>query len=218
VDGPLAFVSAADSPLSIEVPRLQRLLLAYYRILQANRELPRHLLWSLSPLSLLIWTTGIDNGVRLLAIRCYALQSGMGEAERETVERATLGELCVVDCPVEYGHDADGNQREIDAWILPVLEARRIQEMRKDIMENPQTFYEYTEGDEGEPLVLRCVLFMRSCILAHIFIVLGWSTYTVFYCYVRAHHYRRPPHSYRHQRLPRPCTLLPSTCHCVSPR
>ncbi|KAJ7086033.1 midasin nuclear AAA ATPase [Mycena belliarum] len=153
-DGPIAFVSAVDSPLSVEVQRLQRLLLAYYRILQANRELPRHLLWSLSPLSYLIWSQGIDNGARLLAIRCYALQSGMGEAERETMERTALGELYRVECPLEYGHHPDGSRRELDAWVLPIFEVQRILEMRSGIVANPQTFYEFAEGDEAEPLTL----------------------------------------------------------------
>ncbi|KAJ7156010.1 midasin nuclear AAA ATPase [Mycena crocata] len=142
-DGPLAFVSTTESLSSVEVPRLQRLLLAYYRILQANRELPRHLLWSLSPLSRLIWTPEMDNGVRLLAIRCYSLQSGMGEAERATLEREVLGEPCVADCPLECG---------VDAWALPVMEAKRIQEMRREIVETSQTFYDFSGEDRAEPL------------------------------------------------------------------
>jgi midasin len=154
VDGPIAFVAAIEFPLSIQVPRLQRLLISYYRILQANRELPRHLLWSLSPLSRLIWTPGMDNAVRLLAIRCYSLQSGMGEAERETLERAVLGEVCVSDCPLEYGRNADGSLKEMDAWVMPVFEVKRIQEMRRAIVDHPQTFY---EGVGMEPWVLRCV-------------------------------------------------------------
>ncbi|KAJ7029287.1 midasin nuclear AAA ATPase [Mycena alexandri] len=152
IDGPIAFIAGLESPLSIEVQRLQRLLLAYYRILQANRELPRHLLWSLSPLSTLIWTPGLDNAVRLLAIRCYSLQSGMGEGERETLERSTLGELCAVDCPIEYGCDMDGSVKQMDGWVLPVFEVQRIQEMRRGLVENPQTFY---EGGGMEPIELR---------------------------------------------------------------
>ncbi|KAF7364926.1 Midasin [Mycena venus] len=148
IDGPIA---AIESPLSIEVPRLQRLLLAYYRILQANRELPRHLLWSLAPLSRLIWTPGLDNAVRLLAIRCYSLQSGMGEAERETLECAVLGEVGAVDCPLEYGRNVDGSANEMDAWVMPVFEVRRIQEMRRAIVTQPQTFY---EGDGMEQWAL----------------------------------------------------------------
>ncbi|KAJ6585296.1 midasin nuclear AAA ATPase [Mycena capillaripes] len=134
-----------------DVPRLQRLLLAYYRILQANRELPRHHLWSLSPLSRLIWTPGMDNAVRWLAIRCYSLQSGMGEGERETLEREALGDVCAVDCPLEYGRNADGSVNEMDAWVMPVFEVQRIQEMRRAILEQPQTFY---EGAGTEPWAL----------------------------------------------------------------
>lgn len=156
VDGPIAFVAKMDSPLSVEAPRLQRLLLAYYRILQANRELPRQLLWSLSPLSCLIWTPGMDNGVRLLAIRCYALQSGMGEAEREKLELAVLGERYTLDCRIEYCQNADGSRKEIDGWVMPVLEVRRIQEMRTAIAENSQAFYDFAE-DRMEVLILRCV-------------------------------------------------------------
>ncbi|KAJ7797645.1 P-loop containing nucleoside triphosphate hydrolase protein [Mycena olivaceomarginata] len=138
IDGPIAFVA---DPLSIDVRRLQRLLLAYYRILQANRELPRHLLWSLAPLSRLIWTPGLDNAVRLLAIRCYSLQSGMGEAERETLESQVLGKA---DCPLEYGC------QEMDAWVMPVFEVKRIQEMRRAIVNEPQTFY---GGDDGNRIL-----------------------------------------------------------------
>ncbi|KAJ7288003.1 P-loop containing nucleoside triphosphate hydrolase protein [Mycena rebaudengoi] len=141
VDGPLAFATADEA---VDVPRLQRLLLTYYRILQAHRELPRHLLWSLSPLSSLIWAPTMDNGVRFLAIRCYSLQSGMGEAEREKLERATLGDARTVDCPL-----LDGT---MDAWIMPALEMQRVQEMRNALLGTSPTFYEF--GDEDKPEVL----------------------------------------------------------------
>ncbi|KAF8139191.1 hypothetical protein K438DRAFT_1996249 [Mycena galopus ATCC 62051] len=137
IDGPIAAIE------SLDVLRLQRRLLAYYRILQANRELPSYLLWSLAPLSRLIWTPGLDNAVRLLAIRCYSLQSGMGEAERETLECAVLGEA---DCPLEYGLN------KMDAWVMPVFEVKRIQDMRRAIVNQPQTFYH--EGDGVEPWAL----------------------------------------------------------------
>ncbi|KAJ6531011.1 hypothetical protein B0H10DRAFT_2171534 [Mycena sp. CBHHK59/15] len=154
VDGPIAFVAATESPLSLDVPRLQRLLLAYYRILQAHRELPRHLLWSISPLSVLIWTPGMDSGVRFLAIRCYSLQSGMGEAEREKLERATLGDVCGVDCPLDFGRNLDGSRKEMDGWIMPVFEVKRVQDMRNAIVENPQTFYDWDAEDKVEPYAL----------------------------------------------------------------
>ncbi|KAJ7264443.1 hypothetical protein B0H12DRAFT_1209400, partial [Mycena haematopus] len=161
IEGPVAPI---ESPQSIDVPRLQRLLLAYYRILQANRELPRHLLWSLAPLSRLIWTPNLDNAVRLLAIRCYSLQSGMGEAERETLECEVLGKVGVVDCPLEYGRNVDGSPNEMDAWVMPVFEVKRIQEMRKAIMVQPQTFY---EGNGMEPWAISRHLVNIHGVLLH---------------------------------------------------
>ena len=150
-EGPLAFITAEPSPLSIETPRLHRLLLAYYRILQANRELPRHLIWSLSPLSLLVWTPHLDNGVRLLAIRCYALQSGMGEAEREKIECQVLGQICGVDCQLEYGQNIDGSLIEVDGWIMPVTELQRVRDMREDIVTTQHDYFA-VEGDFSLPI------------------------------------------------------------------
>ncbi|GLB38607.1 putative P-loop containing nucleoside triphosphate hydrolase protein [Lyophyllum shimeji] len=146
-EGPLAFITAGPSPLSIDAPRLHRLLLAYYRILRANRELPRLLVWPLSPLSHLIWTPHLDNGVRLLAIRCYALQSGMGEAEREVMEKEVLGEQYGVDCQMEYGTDLDGTRKEVDGWIMPVIELQRIKDTREKIAYEDHGYYVFDEGE-----------------------------------------------------------------------
>jgi len=131
---------------------MHRLLLAYYRILQANRELPSDLLWSLSPLSKLIWTPHLDNGVRLLSIRCYALQSGMGEAEREKLETEVLGEICGVDCQLEYGQNVDGSRKEVDGWIMPVFELRRIKGARNGIVLEPHDYYTVQEDEIFRPI------------------------------------------------------------------
>jgi midasin len=146
-EGPLAFITAEPSPLSVDTSRLHRLLLAHYRILQANRELLRHLIWPLTPLSLLIWTPHLDNGARLLAIRCYALQSGMGEAEREKMERHMFGEICGVDCQLDYGQNIDGSRKEVDGWILPVIELQRVKDMRKDMITTQRDYFTVEEGD-----------------------------------------------------------------------
>ncbi|KAG6866182.1 hypothetical protein C0991_007732 [Blastosporella zonata] len=145
IPGLLPFINTTPAPLSIDVPRLQRLLLAQYRTLRANRELPQLLIWSPSPLSKLIWTPHLDNGVRLLAIRCYALQSGMAEAEREVMEREVLGEPYGVDCQMEYGANLDGTKKEVDGWILPVLELQRIKEIREKIAYEDQDYYSHDE-------------------------------------------------------------------------
>ncbi|KAF9464151.1 midasin nuclear AAA ATPase [Collybia nuda] len=149
VDGPLGFINTPLLPLSVDVFRLQRLLLSHYRIIHANRELPRLLFWSLTPLSILMWTSRLDNGVRLLAIRCYAIQSGMGEAEREKIEREVLGEPCGVDCLLDYGKNIDGTRNEVDGWIMPVIELQRIKHMREEIQNQVQDYY---GTDEGESL------------------------------------------------------------------
>ncbi|RDB14764.1 Midasin [Hypsizygus marmoreus] len=150
-EGPLAFITASLSLLSIDVSRIQRLLLAHYRILRANRELPHLLFWPLSPLSNLIWTPHLDNGVRLLAIRCYALQSGMGEAERGVMEREVLGETCGVDCQMDFGQGLDGTRTEVDGWIMPVLELRRVQDAREEIIEKSHDYYHVEEGEIFSP-------------------------------------------------------------------
>ncbi|KAG5644766.1 hypothetical protein DXG03_007674 [Asterophora parasitica] len=141
-EGPLAFIDVTLAPLSADASRLHRLLLAYYRILRANRELPQLLVWSLSPLSHLIWTPHLDNGVRLLAIRCYALQSGMGEAEREAMEKEVLGEPYGVDCQMEYGANGDGSRVEVDGWIMPVVELQRVKDTREKIAQEDHGYFE----------------------------------------------------------------------------
>jgi midasin len=151
-EGPLAFITVEPSPLSVDTPRLHRLLLAHYRILQANRELPRHLIWPLTPLSLLIWTPHLDNGARLLAIRCYALQSGMGEAEREKMERHVLGDICGVDCQLDYGQNIDGSRKEVDGWIMPVIELQRVRDMRDDMVTTQHDYFTVEEGNLSLPI------------------------------------------------------------------
>ncbi|EGN98495.1 hypothetical protein SERLA73DRAFT_110025 [Serpula lacrymans var. lacrymans S7.3] len=152
-NGPLDFVMASLAPGTLDSARLHRVLLAYYRLLQANRLLPHHRIWSLSPLSALIWTPHPDTGVRWLAIRCYSLQSGMGEAEREKIETCVLGEICGVDCPITYEQNTDGIVKELDGWLLPTLETKRIIDARNALIEDDQNFYTYEDGDICQPLL-----------------------------------------------------------------
>jgi midasin len=147
-NGPLSFITGALSPISIDTLRLEQLLLAYYRILQANRELPRTLLWTLAPLSNLIHTPHLSNGVLLLGIRCYSLQSGMGEEERCSLEREILGEPCGIDCNLNYGQNVDGSEKEVDGWLLPVLEMRRVQQERELIVSEQLDFYSREDGND----------------------------------------------------------------------
>ncbi|KAL4255303.1 hypothetical protein AB1N83_012948, partial [Pleurotus pulmonarius] len=122
-NGPLQCIPT--DPSTMPVDRLHRLLLAYYRILQANRELPDQLSWPLQYLSRLMWTDGLDLGARLLSIQCYAQQSEMGEAERLAIE--------------------GGTKKTVDGWILPLVEATRVQNARHDIANDQQCFYSGVE-------------------------------------------------------------------------
>jgi midasin len=151
-NGPLAFVVTSPSVEDIDRLRLHRLLLAYYRILQANRELSHNLLWPLTPLSVLFWTPYPDPGVRLLAIRCYAMQSGMGEAEREKLETEILGKICRINCQIEYGQKIDGSSEEMDGWIMPALELKRIIDARNAILSDAQNCFILEEGDDNQPI------------------------------------------------------------------
>jgi midasin len=150
--GPLSFVLTCEHTESIDTSRLHRLLLAYYRILQANRELPKDLFWSPAPLSKLFWTPHPDTGVRLLAIRCYALQTGMCEAEKEKLETEVLGGRIEVDCHLEYGQEVDGSVKMIDGWVMPMLELKRVTDARNAMVSEPEDYYSAEEGDVTRPI------------------------------------------------------------------
>lgn len=136
-----AFFQGLLTSQHLDKPRLHRLLLAYYRILQANRQLPDQLFWPLSHLSAIIWTPTFDSGSRLLAIRCYTSQSGMCEAEHEKLQQEILGDACGAGCPLEYGHNIDGSVVEVDGWIMPVLEVKRIRDARNHIAVNVNDYF-----------------------------------------------------------------------------
>ncbi|KAE9408912.1 P-loop containing nucleoside triphosphate hydrolase protein [Gymnopus androsaceus JB14] len=106
-----------------DAQRIHQILLAYYRILQANRELPYQLYWPLTPLT------------------CYALQSGMLEAEREKWEKETLGELYSVECSLGYGYALDGSQNVVDGWLMPVIELERVRTARNAFVTEAHDFY-----------------------------------------------------------------------------
>lgn len=172
--GPLAFLLQSTPVQTVDAVRLHRLLLAYYRIQQANRELPRYLLWPLAPLSKIMWAQQLDNGVRLLAIRCYAFQSGMGEAERLKIERTMFGELCVVDCPLKYGSNLDGSEKESDGWIMPVIEVNRVREEREEIATKLIDFYAHEEIDTSLQIQISDLRFPKKIIYSFFF----WGLHT----------------------------------------
>jgi hypothetical protein len=101
---------------------------------------------------MLFWSPHPDTGVRLLAIRCYALQSGMSEAEREKLETEVLGAIWEVDCQICCGEDLDGKTQEMDGWLLPALESKRVIDARNAILQDHQEHY-FSEGsDESQTI------------------------------------------------------------------
>jgi midasin len=145
-NGPLHCI--AERTIPVDESRIHRLLLAYYRILSANRQLPDQLFWSLSPLYELANSQERSTGTRLLAIRCYASQSGMGEAEREKWEHEAVGKDSEVDCPLDYGVNEEGVQVTMDGWLLPVVEYQRVREARNAMVAEQHGYYDFENDDE----------------------------------------------------------------------
>ncbi|KAL5512832.1 hypothetical protein ACEPAG_3098 [Sanghuangporus baumii] len=126
---------------------LHRVLLAYYRILRATPTLPRNLNWDLECLLRLCAVPNLDRGARWLAIRCYSLQTRMSERIRIRMEQDALGELYDEDCGIVCGEDISGIAEEVDGWILPVLESRRIRDYRDNLLDSSVYFEDSEKSD-----------------------------------------------------------------------
>jgi midasin len=128
---PLATLPADLSSISAE--RLQRLLLAYLRLLTADPALSQRNDWPVAPLHV-IRTEHPDLAARLLAVQVLAKHRGWSEEKRTTMEREWVGDVSKVDVPIDFGMEvhllqADGfelRRKAVDGWMLPVLESRRI--------------------------------------------------------------------------------------------
>ena len=76
-----------------------------------------------------------------------------------------LGVLYGQDCPIVYGEDISGLVHEVDVWLLPVIEPKRIHDYRDRLLDPIDYFLEKDESDirlGGEDL--RCV----RCKLNHV--------------------------------------------------
>ncbi|KAI6151423.1 midasin [Pisolithus thermaeus] len=153
--GPLAFVEGDLLSIpALDITRLQRLLLAYYRLLRANRLLPSELLWPAFALSALFasQTPHLDPAVKYLAIRCYALHTGMAEVDRLKFEREVFGEEVEKgkkEFDMVYDLSGSGKEEVVDARVMPVLEMKRIHEVRSAMM-MPHDFHALEEGDVSQ--------------------------------------------------------------------
>jgi midasin len=91
----------------------------------------------------------------------------MGEAEREKMERQVLGEICGPDCLLDYGQNIDGSRKEVDGWIMPVIELERVRDMRNDMVTTQHDYFSIDEGDPCTPIDpshLWCALPFRAVI------------------------------------------------------
>ncbi|KAH9080394.1 midasin [Lactarius deliciosus] len=153
--GPLS-TALGSAPLeAVSTSRLHRLLLAYYRILVANPELPNWLDWPLETVSGLFWTPHPDAAVRYLAIRCYALQSGMSELEREKLENTLVGSMATAECPLEFGAD-----RIYDARSAILVDTRDFSMGQSDTFIQPSDLSPLITNIHG------VLLFRRQAVLA----------------------------------------------------
>ncbi|EJC98837.1 P-loop containing nucleoside triphosphate hydrolase protein [Fomitiporia mediterranea MF3/22] len=146
--GPLCCFMKQTEAENFDRVSLHRILLAYYRILRATPSLPRNLNWDLAYLLKLCASSDLDRGSRWLAIRCYSLQSNMSESTRIRMEQDALGEICGEDCPISYGETISGTAKEVDGWMLPVLEMSRIQDYRNSIIECIDDYYTSSENSD----------------------------------------------------------------------
>ena len=115
-------------------------LLAYYRILVACPHAPALFQWPHDALFHTLSFPGVDNGIRWLIVRCYALHTGMSEAQRDELQMSILGPSGEIDVAIEAGRSIDGSLQWLDGWLLPVLEMWRVREHRRAMLDE-QGFY-----------------------------------------------------------------------------
>jgi midasin len=154
---PLATLDSAD------VARTHALLVAYYRLLTADPRLATRLDWPTAPLHAL--RAHADVGVRLLAIHVLAKIRGWSEARRAEME-AVSGLSTAVDCSIMLGYTITEGQlvpSTGDAWILPVLEDRRVRAYAPDEAVESETAESVVQSD----LCRRTAVIGRRLFLAH---------------------------------------------------
>ncbi|KAJ1310100.1 hypothetical protein OPQ81_006847 [Rhizoctonia solani] len=153
--GPLAFITESSLTVS-EVPalHLQRILIAYYRLLAADPHTPARLGWSAAPLQALfrpipgVTTPHPDHAVRWLALRCFGIQTRLAEITRAKLEAEFVGVDDADPMELHTGYeltlDHAGSTSTlvpkeiiIDARVFPVAEISRIQTKREQLAHQP---------------------------------------------------------------------------------
>ncbi|KAH7340561.1 hypothetical protein B0J17DRAFT_704975 [Rhizoctonia solani] len=153
--GPLGFISEPNLVVSdLPVLHLQRILIAYYRLLAADPGTPTRLGWSATLLQALfrpvpgISSPHPDHAVRWLALRCFGIQTGLTEITRAkleteflSVDRVDLMELHTgYELKLELADNASilvPKEITMDARVFPVAEIKRIQTKREELAHQP---------------------------------------------------------------------------------
>ncbi|KAG5638685.1 hypothetical protein H0H81_011065 [Sphagnurus paluster] len=77
------------------------------------------------------------------------MQSGMGESEREVMEKEVLGEPYGGDCEMDYGENIDGSRKVLDGWIMPIIEIQRVKEWREKILQEGHDYFTVEQGEQA---------------------------------------------------------------------
>ena len=75
----------------------------------------------------------------------------MMEAARLEMEKKAVGDVAEVDCNIEFATALDGTPVEVDGWIMPALEVKRVTDARNAHLEH-QNYYTYDQEDSQEPM------------------------------------------------------------------
>ncbi|WVW78385.1 hypothetical protein I302_100339 [Kwoniella bestiolae CBS 10118] len=133
---PISTIPLADLQTT-PIERLHSLLLSQLRLLTADPRIAARNDWPLVPLHALRMEHP-DRGVRLLAIQILAIQRGWSEEKRIDMEKQWVGEVGKVEAGVNVskieklpGGGYEVRKLVLDGWMLPILEAQRIQSARQ---------------------------------------------------------------------------------------
>jgi midasin len=151
LQGPLAFVTPENAS-GLSAVRLQKLLVAYYRILDANPNLPNEASWPLHPFTTLFRAAHPDAGVRFLAIRCYSLQSRMLEGDREALEKELIGDIAKMEVPILFEELPDRQTKHVEACLFVVTESRRVHDSRNCLLDGVHDYYTYEQDEQKHAL------------------------------------------------------------------
>jgi midasin len=141
---PLASVNTENTP-SLDPHRLQKLLIVYYRLLIANRDLPSELSCPTTPLETLFRAPHPDPSVMFLAIRCYGLQTEMMEADRNCRETELVGDVADMVIPFIFSEHPTESSTFVEACLFAFTERECINEARELLLQGVKDYYTIPE-------------------------------------------------------------------------